>query len=265
MSIEFIQITDAHVEDEGSSHWQIDTYQSCRAVLATALARHPLIRFVISTGDMVDKPGPVAYQRFANLFSACPVPVYRIPGNHDDLDMVERYLSAPPFRTDKHVELSGWRLLLLNSQGSDDHSGELSGEEIERLRRALADSPDKVMILLHHHPVPIQSSWMDAMGLKRPGEFLKLMRSEAHRVKAVAFGHVHQDFETLDQGIRYLGSPSTCLQFEPGCDRFTPSTLPPGYRWFRLETGGEIETRCFYIDENTPRRQQKVSADEIIT
>ena len=34
-------------------------------------------------------------------------------------------------------------------------------------------------------------------------------------VKAVLSGHVHQAFDVVEQGVRYLTSPSTCVQFKP--------------------------------------------------
>ncbi|HKJ87502.1 MAG TPA: phosphodiesterase, partial [Gammaproteobacteria bacterium] len=62
------------------------------------------------------------------------------------------------------------------------------------------------------------------------------------QVRAVVFGHVHQQFETTRKGVRYLAAPSTCLQFLPGAAVSTYEERPPGFRWLRLGADGSLET-----------------------
>jgi Icc protein len=61
-------------------------------------------------------------------------------------------------------------------------------------------------------------------------------------VKVVLWGHVHQAFDQLMQGIRWLAAPSTCVQFTPHSDDFAVDDQAPGYRWLRLYDDGQLET-----------------------
>jgi Icc protein len=103
--------------------------------------------------------------------------------------------------------------------------------------RAHADRP--CLVALHHHPVPMQSAWLDRLALEQPAALLAIVDA-CPNVKAVIWGHVHQAFEAARNGVRLLGSPSTCMQFKPHCETFTLDTQPPGYRWLRLADDGSI-------------------------
>jgi Icc protein len=62
------------------------------------------------------------------------------------------------------------------------------------------------------------------------------------QVKAIVWGHVHQDFRGKRNGVELVATPSTCVQFKPKCDDFTVDTQMPGYRWFDLNDDGTFTT-----------------------
>ncbi len=56
------------------------------------------------------------------------------------------------------------------------------------------------------------------------------------------WGHVHQIFDDLRNGVKLMGTPSTCIQFNPNQDDFAIEKLPPGYRWLELMPDGRINS-----------------------
>jgi Icc protein len=54
------------------------------------------------------------------------------------------------------------------------------------------------------------------------------------QVKLVLFGHIHQDYNQTRHGVQYLGTPSTCIQFEPGSAEFALDEEKPGFRILHL-------------------------------
>jgi Icc protein len=62
------------------------------------------------------------------------------------------------------------------------------------------------------------------------------------QVRSILWGHIHQEFDRALNGIRYLGTPSTCIQFTPKKIGFGVDGTPPGYRWLALLPNGEIKT-----------------------
>ncbi len=75
------QLSDPHIrmppEDEGSG-------AALEAAVRSVLALDPLPDAVIVTGDLADGAAPAEYERVRELLEPLPMPVYVLPGNHDD-------------------------------------------------------------------------------------------------------------------------------------------------------------------------------------
>ena len=59
--------------------------------------------------------------------------------------------------------------------------GRSTAHELERLDRALADSPAHAMVCLHHHPVAMGSRWLDTVGLANADDFWRVIDAHASR------------------------------------------------------------------------------------
>jgi len=102
------------------------------------------------------------------------------------------------------------------------------------------------MVCLHHHPVAMQSRWLDSVGLANANEFWSVIDSHP-QVRAVVWGHVHQAFEGARRGVRLISTPSTCAQFQPRSDQFAIDGLPPAYRLLTLHSNGAIDTGVHFL------------------
>jgi Icc protein len=204
---------------------------------------------VLVSGDLVQDPVPSAYDRLRDMLAGYPFRFYCLPGNHDDTVLMRRVLTAPNLCTAGTAELAGWSLILLDSSVPGTAGGKLGGAERERLRRELAtvEAPH-VAVALHHHPVAVRSPWMDRMALADSAEFFDILVASG-RVRAVIFGHVHQEVDLSRDGIRVLGSPSTCVQFLPQTPSMGLDGLAPAYRWLELAPTGRVETGVVYLQE----------------
>ena len=82
---------------------------------------------------------------------------------------------------------------------------------------------------------------MEPIGIRNP-EALFAVTDRHPQVQAMLWGHIHQEFDQLRNGVRLLASPSTCVQFAPGSEEFQVDQEAPGYRWLRLYADGRLET-----------------------
>ncbi|MBA3660232.1 MAG: metallophosphoesterase [Gammaproteobacteria bacterium] len=86
------------------------------------------------------------------------IPVYWIPGNHDDLGQLEAvFKKAKNFNRETRLSLPGWHLLFLNTKIDGRDDGQLSQSELNMLRNELIIVPvdKKIAIVMHHHPAPV--------------------------------------------------------------------------------------------------------------
>lgn len=236
------QITDTHLfaKDEqqmlGST-----TNDSFKAVVAHLSQLQPTPNILLVTGDISQDETNESYQRLKDILSPLQIPTYWIPGNHDDLGLMQQLLNQPPIFTDKSFSAGGWHFLLLSSWIPGQVHGKLSQASLEWLEQQLqVEKP--TLIALHHPPCSINSAWMDRIKLQNSEDFFAII-DRYPQVKLVVFGHIHQAFETQRREVSYFGSPSTCVQFKPESVEFAIAQTQPGFRLFSLYSDGTFETK----------------------
>ena len=255
--MKILQISDPHLYGSASGALRgVVTDASLRHVLETAYAKVPDFAAVLATGDLV-QDDPSGYLRFRSIFAGAGKPVLCIPGNHDEPEAMRRELSQAPFRMCGSYSAGGWQLVMLDSCDPGRVGGRLTMQELDRLDRALAGSQAHAMVCLHHHPIETGSRWLDSIGLANAGDFWRVIDAHSH-VRAVVWGHVHQEYEGERGGVRLFATPSTCAQFLPQSDSYAVDARPPAYRPFELQPDGRIESEVVWVE--SPRRRQAASA-----
>lgn len=240
--VRLVQFSDPHLfAAEDGRLRGIPTLASLAQALAHARAGDWPPEAVLVTGDIVnDEPG--GYRHFRRLFARLGVPALCLPGNHDDPAAMRRALAAPPFVTSGHIDLGCWRVVLLDSVVPGQAGGALSPAALQALDATLAQSGQRhALVCLHHHPVAMGSRWLDAVGLADPQAFFAVIDRHPN-VRGILWGHVHQPFDALRNGVRLLAAPSTCAQFRPRTEKFELDSRPAAYRTLALHADGAIAT-----------------------
>ncbi|WKD49283.1 phosphodiesterase [Microbulbifer spongiae] len=236
-----IQITDPHIGSRPDYQLLgLDTGHSLNEVLSAVMATQPRAEALVVTGDVSANGSEASYCRFLQKIRALPIPWYWLPGNHDAGARMKR---LAPNRSTEQIALGNWRLLFLDTSVEGQICGGLSEAQLERLQFLLWKSRAyPVMIMMHHQPVPVGSNWIDGHMLREGCEQLLLMVEGAAQVKALVWGHVHQQFDGSLGPIGLHATPSTSVQFTPGSGPFAVDDQMPGYRWFELRDDGTYTT-----------------------
>jgi 3',5'-cyclic-AMP phosphodiesterase len=245
--IRLLQITDPHLFGPATGALRgVITRESLAAVLQHARAHYWNVHSILLTGDLVNDD-PAGYGTVRELFGNLGKPVWCLPGNHDDVAVMERELDEAPFVIGGHHDLGRWRIVMLDSCVPGRSRGHLSAPELERLDAALATAGDRhVLIGLHHHPLPMGSRWIDKVALDNPEDFFAVT-DRYPCVRVVVWGHVHQSHDSRRKGVRLLATPSTCTQFLPRSEQFALDPALPGYRRLTLCADGSIDTEVLRV------------------
>jgi Icc protein len=238
--LQLIQISDCHLEGEaGGRLLGLDTDRSLGDVMAL-LEQRPSPAQVLVTGDIAAEGNSAAYARFRSRYlSRLTAPIACLPGNHDEPQALAQMLDG---LLTKRIALGNWQLLLLDSRIDGSECGALAEAEMAWLARTLAaDTHLHTLIFLHHQVLPVGCTWLDRHAV-RNGAALRALLASHPQVRGVSSGHVHQASEQTVDGVRWLTSPSTCIQFLPASAGFALDTAMPGYRWFSLYADGRFET-----------------------
>ena len=204
---------------------------------------------VIMTGDLIQDDTAEAYERFRDLLLPLDLRIHCVPGNHDIRDLMRAVCCRPPFSYCAYEEFRDWLIVGIDSCIRGHAGGEVANDELDRLSEIVGRSSAKhVMVCLHHPPVPVGSKWLDSVGLRNGDQVLDRLRS-LNRVRLATFGHIHQEYDAEHDGMRIIGTPSTCRQFEPGSEKFAVDDNPPAYRRITLNADGSADTEVVWVDE----------------
>jgi len=251
IALQVIQLTDSHLrQDEDGLLLGMNTRRSLSAVLELVQQDGHDPDLVVATGDISQDGSEESYQSFQEYMSVFNCPVYWFLGNHDRQSAMVQ-ITAGTEAMDRVVVRNGWKLIFLDSSVPHKVFGRLGKNELRLLEEELNRDPDlHTMICFHHHPIDINSAWLDAIGLRNREEFFEIVDRYAN-VRVILWGHIHQEVDCERNGVRLLASPSTCVQFKPGSQEFAVDDAAPGYRWLNLMRDGSVETgvrRCDHLD-----------------
>lgn len=246
-----LQITDCHLgQSSDESLLGLKTAETLDDVL-TQVAESERFDLVLCTGDISNDGTPASYDRFVQAVRhhLPGTPLAWLEGNHDDPASMRSMASSPP--QSDYLEIGGWNYILLNSRVPFEERGELAQSELDRLEALLsADPTSPTMIFLHHQIVPVGSAWLDQYVVSNAQAFFEIT-DRFTNVKAISWGHVHQEFYALRNGVDLIATPSTCLQFKPGNDDFMVDDIMPAYRVYELNEDGSYSTQVARVVTRT--------------
>lgn len=247
--IRLAQISDIHLfADKHKSLLGVKTYDSFVAILNHLKSNKQQPDHIIISGDLSQDYTKESYVHLINLLTELAQPIYFIPGNHDQPELIEQFFPQKNISKLKHIILDDWQLILLNSQKRNEVYGFFEKNQLDFLEKCLKQYPQhRAIIIFHHQPILIGSHWLDQLGLTNADEFWSLLKKFSN-VHTIFFGHVHQEHEGSKQNIKYYSTPSTCIQFKTNSDKFSLENIPQGYRWIDLYPDGQLKTGILRLD-----------------
>ena len=192
-----VQITDTHVVERGTLlYGQADTALHLAETVLAINSMRPRPDLILITGDLVEHPGPVTYSHFRDLIAPLKMPVYLMPGNHDDpAIMCDFFCGTPMFPgKDPHfqyvIEGPDFRTLVLNSHFDDSELPFFGPRRLEWAAEALAESDQPTLVAIHHPPMKTGIGFIDMVGqqwyqglgevIKRNPQVLKVICGHGH-------------------------------------------------------------------------------------
>jgi 3',5'-cyclic-AMP phosphodiesterase len=251
----FIQITDHHLlESEEELREGFSPGHALRMVMRH-IAEHAAEKadFIISTGDLVEPPTEKAYQCAIDLLGIEPsaslpgplkvsveglhgYPLYLLPGNHDDREVLRRCL----FPNAKPLDLYNFTFVHKGIQfifmdWGPESKAFLFPETRQFLAEALqSDLPS--VIVCHQHVKPIGSRWLDSFIAEDIHQFWEIVTKPGvkEKILGILCGHVHITYEDEYRGIQILGLRSTAYPFAK-TDEIMVILAPPQYRFISIQ------------------------------
>jgi Icc protein len=209
-----VQLTDPHI---GATWADADPVAGLTATVEAVRQLPDAPDAVLVSGDLADHGADDEYATVRELVARLGVPVYALPGNHDDRDTLRRHFDfAGPAGTPVQyaVDLGPLRLVVLDSQLPGEGRGELDADRLAWLDAELSAEPERLTIVaLHHPPVSTGIEVWDRVGLPAADRraLADIVRRHPH-VRRIVAGHVHRTLAGDLGGTAVLAIPSTYVQ-----------------------------------------------------
>lgn len=212
------QITDLHVaEPDTYMRGFVDANAKLSAAVAFLNERADRIDAVVATGDLTNDGRPEQYRLLRELLEPLRLPLYLVPGNHDEVDEFRAAFAGTPWLpaegpVDYAVDDHEVRLVGLDTTEPDRHDGVFHEAQAEWLDATLAARPDVPTVVFGHHPPFFTRLWLfDAIRLTG-ADLLRDVVARHPQVRLVLSGHVHRPVSSAWGATQLTCAPSTTHQ-----------------------------------------------------
>jgi 3',5'-cyclic AMP phosphodiesterase CpdA len=252
------QISDMHIRPAGQlAYRRVETDGFLARAVEHLAALTPRPDVVLATGDLVDAGRPDEYRRLRELLAPLPMPVYLIPGNHDDRDALAAeftdhdYLPRRGRFMQYAVEADPVRLLALDTLVAGEHHGLLCDERLAWLDARLSEAPDRpTVVFMHHPPFATGIPPMDRYGLRRPETLGAIIRQHP-QVERILCGHLHRPIQVRWHGTVATTAPSTAHQVALNLEEMPLAFVmePPACQLHLWEPGTGLISHTSYVGD----------------
>lgn len=207
------QISDLHIKPgRRLAYGIVDTAAMLERCVRSILDLPQRPDAVIATGDLVDLGRPEEYALLRELLAPLPMPLYLLPGNHDERMALRASFPDHPYLRQWEpfiqyaIEDHTVRIVALDTVVPGRGEGALCGERLDWLERTLSAQPHRpTIVALHHPPFASGIGHMDRIGLAG-GDALRAVIARHPQVERIIAGHLHRPIT-----VRFAGTiASTC-------------------------------------------------------
>jgi 3',5'-cyclic AMP phosphodiesterase CpdA len=246
-----VQLTDLHIRAPGQlSYGRVHAAHALRTAVNSVLRLRQRPRAVVVTGDLADSGAAAEYAHLAELLAPLDMPVYLLPGNHDDRDQMRRSFPGHRWfgREDRFlqysVQVGNLRLVALDTSEPGKPYGRLDADRLLWLERELETCRHQaVVIAMHHPPFPTLIGHMDDVGLLQGVAELEAIVERHPNVERLICGHLHRAIDARFGGTIACTTPSPAFQLALDLDPRAQGGWilePPGFRVLAQDDRGRV-------------------------
>jgi Icc protein len=259
------QITDLHCREAGKEPMLgCDNNKNIALAIARVNDLLPRPDIVLATGDLTTSGRPEEYKSLAAIIEPLEVPLYIIPGNHDEYRPLLNAFSGKYGLIDDGkdydfirtvIEDGQLRLISLDTTVPAHHHGAIPEERTLWLDEVLCEAPDKPTLIFMHHP-PFETGiwWMDQLGILDGLDRLATVLGRHRQVIRIIAGHLHRTIHSTFAGVPVTVAPTTCYSVDLNVhDEGTPMVTnePSGMMLHYWQSGTLVSHTLFLNAHDT--------------
>jgi Icc protein len=174
--------------------------------------------FVAITGDLTQIGDLNSYSQLKILLDILNIPVYVVPGNHDDPMLLADVFNDGAVQhvngfSDYCIDVNGAQLLGINSQIIGKERGELSELQLSWIKEKLESKKFSRHIILMHHPPFLTgfSGYDETIQLSGRIVLGDMVENSPSKI-IILSGHIHKPFQAVWRGANCYIAGAPCFQ-----------------------------------------------------
>lgn len=233
------QITDLHAGSRVKlPGYTVDSLERVAKAVAHLNALDPAPDLVLATGDLTRDGARAEYEALKAAFAPLAMPLYLLPGNHDDRATLRAVFAEHGYLPDAGflhytVEEGPLRIVALDTHIPGESGGELCAERLAWFEATLATAPERpTLVAMHHPPFSTGLPEFDRIGLDG-AEAMGEIVARHPRIEAILCGHIHREMTLKWNGTVVTVTPSAAYQYPLALTEgtgFRPVDEPPACR-----------------------------------
>ncbi len=255
------QISDLHCrEADAPAMLGCDNNRNIAIAIERLNALSPRPDVAIATGDLTSAGRPEQYAVLATYLAALEMPLYLLPGNHDERGpLLEAFAGRYGLVDDGGdfvrtvIDDGPMRLVSLDTSVAGHHHGAIAEERAAWLDESLATASEKPTLIFTHHP-PFETGiwWMDRIGILDGLDRLAGVLGRHRQVIGMVAGHLHRTMHATFAGVPVTIAPTTCYAVDLDIHDEAPPRVtnePPGFMLHRW-TGDTLVSHTVFLDDH---------------
>ncbi len=237
--LKIIQLTDTHLFSDDSLLFGVNCNRTFDIVTHNIFKNELQdTDLIFLTGDLSQDESLGSYQYLLNAFKPYQIPVIWIPGNHDNLNLMNTVFNLSPlfFRIDQ-IELKHWIFIFLNTQLEGSINGFINQNDLILIENGIKNATllnKKIALIMHHHPVSVGTPLIDKYFINNQEKLWEIISHT--NVELAICGHVHGDYTLYHNNVKVESAPATCFQFKK-CSTTLEIENLVGYKIHYFEQG----------------------------
>ena len=240
-----------------SSLVRADVVDVVRRIIADVSEFRPAVDAVVLSGDLTDGGTDQDYALLREVLSPLAMPIFAIPGNHDEREAFRRaFDDILPFEDGAflqyEVNLGGVRILALDTVQDRSVKGILCERRLDWIEEKLAQPyRGQTMILMHHPPHRSGIRFLDNIALVEGSERLGSIVARCPGQVLILCGHIHRPSQGFWNGafVGVAGSPAFKIELDLHPHDDEPALVDEPYAYFihRMDALGGCSVHPRYV------------------
>lgn len=203
----YILLGDPHLVGKDLENYGQNPAKRLESIIDVVNTDYASAKAIFILGDLAENGKEEEYNVAKKLLGKLNKPVFCVPGNHDDKNLLKETFPSLYIDTEKNLsfnyETDKHEFIGLDSTLKDSSKGIICQNRLSWLDQKLSLITKKVVLLMHHPALSVGYN-IDSIKLIDNSDLLKTLNKHKSKISLLIFGHIHRNVAGTWEGFPFV-------------------------------------------------------------